>query len=121
MKLLTGLKNFLIILTLVTSTQVLAASKLDGKTFCRTVQTGGMFGQPSELQHCVQFADGKITDNADTFFGHPLESLAYELIDDTNVVIVRGETSKVEYKYKDDTIVNEVGAILILQQNLHGE
>ena len=45
---------------------------IEGKSYCRTVETGGMFGQPKgKRSHCVSFNEGIATDNANTFFGNP--------------------------------------------------
>lgn len=55
---------------------------LDGKSYCRTVQSNGMMGQPSgEREHCIEFSEGNATDNANTFFGNPPRSFKYTLKD----------------------------------------
>lgn len=52
--------------------------ELDGKSYCRTVATSGLFGQPQgERLHCIWFSGGSATDNANTFFGNPPESAPY--------------------------------------------
>ncbi len=63
------------------STVALANSGvLDGRAYCRTVASGGMFGQPKgERKHCVSFAKGIATDNANTFFGNHPESAPYQV------------------------------------------
>ena len=55
------------------------AGPLDGKTFCRQVQTGGMFGQPAGARkNCISFDKGFATDNANSFFGNPPSVEAYQ-------------------------------------------
>lgn len=65
---------------LMASSSVFASNKIDGKAFCRTVVSDGMFGQPQgERQHCIRFANGIAIDEADTFFGNPPEHAPYTL------------------------------------------
>src|SRR5665647_1728208 len=65
---------------------------LDGKTFCRSVKSGGMMGQPAGVRsHCVAFEDGKASDNANTFFGNPPSHYAYSV---KGVKIMNTETKK---------------------------
>jgi hypothetical protein len=59
---------------------------LDGKEFCRVVETGGLFGQPKGLrEHCVSFYEGKMSDNANTFFGNPPTRVDYSIVAKTKV------------------------------------
>ena len=104
--------------------------------FCRTVNTGGMFGQPKgESQHCVLLrADGRMTDNANTFFGNPPKTEAYTIaeikvdiiIDDevigattTYWVKTTKQNGKAYYAYQitnqGTKLENSVGAVLTLQ------
>lgn len=116
MKLLIGFKHVVFFFGLFISAHALAASELDGKTFCRMVPTGGLFGQPSgERQHCVAFENGFMTDNANTFFGNPPETIVYDLVNEINVVVKRGDTPTVEYQYKNEILVNKIGAVLTLK------
>lgn len=88
---------------------------LDGKTFCRTVNMGGMFGQPSgDSEHCVSFKDGRMTDNANTFFGNPPETLAYRLSGKQIEVQFQNKWEE-RYRQQNDQIVNESGAVLKLK------
>lgn len=53
---------------------------LDGSKYCRQVRTDGTFGQPAGIRrHCLSFESGRVTDNANTFFGNPPEETPYTL------------------------------------------
>lgn len=93
------------------------AGELDGKEFCRTVQTGGMFGQPvGEREHCVSFNNNVMNDNADTFFGNPPESINYVLVAG-KILVVRSGKLQFDYKVNEDLdqIENKAGAKLELK------
>ena len=74
------MKKAILAAVMLLSASAFADSVLDGKSYCRTVETGGVFGQPAgKRQHCVSFANGVATDNANTFFGNPPERAAYQV------------------------------------------
>lgn len=77
---------------------------LDGKKFCRTIATGGVFGRPRGVgQHCVSFENGEMTDNANTFFGNPPERIQYALV---GGVIIDAQTSQpTDYVVSNDEIL----------------
>lgn len=113
------MKKLILTMAMLLSTSAYAYSgALDGKSYCRTVTSDGMFGQPAgERQHCVVFADGIATDNANTFFGNPPESAAYQVIGNE---VVFGSS---EYTISDDglslvTVKGSAveGTVLTLQQ-----
>jgi hypothetical protein len=61
--------------------QQLSSAVLDGKAFCRSVVSNGAFGQPKGARkHCLSFANGVATDNSNTFFGNPPETVPYRII-----------------------------------------
>ena len=76
----------------------------DGYSYCRKV---------GEREHCLTFEDGQMSDNANTFFGNPPETKAYQLID-TDILDAAGG---IVYTYSpnDDTIANDAGAIFFRQ------
>jgi hypothetical protein len=85
-----------------------------GKTFCRTIPGDGLFGQPKvDREHCVSFTDTTMTDNANTFFGNPPETLAYKIEDD-GIYSQRQGQWQFEYRVSGTTIVNSEGAVLKL-------
>ncbi len=69
----------LVVAALIASAPAFAREgELDGNSYCRTVISDGMFGQPKgERQHCVSFKEGVATDSANTFFGNPPERAPY--------------------------------------------
>lgn len=77
---------------LLVSVSALAESGvLDGKSYCRTIISEGMFGRPKgKSLHCVSFQAGVASDNANTFFGNPPERSGYKV----NGRIVTFGTSK---------------------------
>jgi hypothetical protein len=95
-------------LTLAFTVQASAAS-----TYCRTVAGGGL-GQPrgSVREHCVTLGDeGKLIDNANTFFGNPPEILPFEM--NGNVVMVyRSGQWSYAYTLVGTTLLNGAGAVL---------
>src|SRR5690348_2976509 len=67
------MKTFIVATVLLVSQFVFAAhGPLDGKTYCRTVN--------SERKHCLSFSKGYVRDSANTFFGNPPESAAYSVL-----------------------------------------
>lgn len=64
-----------------TSSLTANPTNLADKSFCRSVQTDGSFGQPVGVrQHCLTFINGvQVTDNANTFFGNPPQTGTYLL------------------------------------------
>ena len=86
---------------------------LDGNTYCRTVDTGGMFGQPrGEREHCVSFKAGMMRDGANTFFGRPPSRDKYRV-----VVQTQGKDGSWsdEYTVGVDSLENSAGAVLNLK------
>lgn len=80
---------------------------LDGTQFCRTIISEGYFGQPAgEMQHCVSFAEGKMTDNANTFFGNPPETVKYRISDNSDVEILEKGKWTAQYAIEEKTLVN---------------
>ena len=90
---------------------------LDGFTYCRDVE-GGLGTPPNtKSQHCVSFADGQMTDNANTFFGNPSETIRIKKV---NEVIINADTNEATaYRrdhqngkwviiYNDTSVMNEV-------------
>lgn len=95
--------------------QEIQQASLDGKSFCREVSTGGMFGQPVGVRnHCVSFDNGTATDNANTFFGNPPEHFEYIV---QGVQIVNATTGEAtSYDVAGDTLViRKTGAVLTLK------
>lgn len=100
------------VLTLASVSAFAISGSLDGSRYCRSVQTGGMFGQPvGKRNHCVSFKGGRATDNANTFFGNPPETFTYEVFGSK---IVNVDTNKPSgYKVKGSLLViSETGAVL---------
>jgi hypothetical protein len=111
------MKHLLLAVSLFLSANVFAsaAGKLDGNTYCRTVQSGGFFGQPKgERSHCVAFKGGFMTDNANTFFGNPPETLPYK-VRGTAVVVYSKHIWQQAYKLVGETLENSAGAVLTIQ------
>jgi len=109
-------KTTLILALVLSIPLVAAAGELDGKEFCRTIVSDGMFGQPAgERTHCVRFNDNVMTDDANTFFGNPPESINYVLVSG-KILVVRDGNLQADYKInkKMTQIENEVGAKLNL-------
>ncbi len=78
------MKFLLVTITVLSFTQVTYAGEgqLDGMKFCRSISTGGMFGQPRGIRlHCLSFNNGKASDNASTFFGNAPEIFSYSVQD----------------------------------------
>ena len=100
------------ILTLVSLSAFAIDGQLDGQKYCRSVSTGGMFGQPEGVRnHCVSFKQGQATDNANTFFGNPPETFTYDLV---NSKIFNVDLNKLtQYEVSGGALlVRETGAIL---------
>ncbi|HEY8269591.1 MAG TPA: hypothetical protein VIG33_01780 [Pseudobdellovibrionaceae bacterium] len=93
------------------------AGELDGMTFCRKVETGGMFGQPKGTrEHCVSFKEDVMTDNANTFFGNPPECFSYTI--ENSKIINSDKNSDTGYEIQGEAIVvPETGAVLTLKLN----
>ncbi|MCX6124995.1 MAG: hypothetical protein NTV34_09650 [Proteobacteria bacterium] len=125
------MKNFLLAIALVSvtacgvsdvqsSTSATPSSSLAKKSFCRNVETGGMFGQPKGVrEHCIQFIDDvKVTDNANTFFGNPPQTGVYFLDGHTLVTqfVTRGQEEKNLYSLSPDgrTLKSIEGIVLTL-------
>jgi hypothetical protein len=73
-------KMIFAIVMLLTTSAFANVGVLDGKSYCRTVVSGGVFGQPvGKRQHCVSFSNGIAVDDANTFFGNPPEQAAYQV------------------------------------------
>lgn len=90
--------------TLLFSSHAFAGDVLDGKTYCRTFQSDGSFGQPKgESKHCLSFADGSVTDGANTHFGNPPESFEYNV--KGNVVTFEDSKYKISSDHKTLTTV----------------
>ena len=109
-------KLFILSILVLTAVQA-QAGILDGKTFCRTVKTDGFFGQPrGSRQHCVSFAKDMMTDNANTFFGNPPETLDYSYV---NSEVRVSHNGKVQVAYLVDKSLTKLrsssGAVLDLQ------
>lgn len=76
---------------LISASAIAGNGILDGKSYCRTIVSDGMFGQSkSERLNCVSFEAGVASDDANTFFGNPPEHSAYKV----NGRIVSFGTSK---------------------------
>lgn len=83
----------------VTATEI----NLEGKEFCRTVQTDGSFGQPIGLrEHCVSFSNGKINDNGYTLFGYPATTLPYRIVDDSKIYTTEDGTETLSFDILDN-------------------
>lgn len=74
------MKKVLVLAGLLASQMSFAdAGSLEGKSYCRTLSTGGL-GQPAgEGKHCIKFSKGTAMDNANTFFGNPPEFSPYSV------------------------------------------
>ena len=93
------------------------AGEVDGKNFCRTVVSDGLFNQPAGTrEHCVSFKRDVMTDNANTFFGRLPESINYVLVGGKLLVVRKGKLQS-EYNVNEnlDQLQNKAGAILDLQ------
>lgn len=65
---------------------------LDGKKFSRTLTDTGWFGQPKgDRDQVLEFEDGYLKDNANTFFGSPPTRLEY-FLDGNNIMVVNEYT-----------------------------
>ena len=107
---ITNMKIFVSVLSVIlfsvcsfaSSTQ---SGQLDGAQYCRTIKIkAGFFGGPArEGRHCVDFSQGKMHDNADTFFGNPPTNSPYKLLD-TGAIYTKNKSGKWEkssYVYLD--------------------
>lgn len=91
----------------------LIANAASAKTYCRSVQTGGLFGQPVGVrQHCVSINQNSLTDNASTFFGNPPETLPYQIVDGKILVLRQGQWEQAYQIIDADTLSNGAGAVL---------
>ncbi len=91
---------------------------VDEKMFCRTIVRDGSFGQPKgEAQHCVRFSNGKMADNANTFFGNPPTLEDFKVVGN-KIITTSGakEIARIAFTIVDRKLVNEVGAVLTEQK-----
>ncbi len=108
------MKKIMMLLTLMLISSTAIAGELDGKTFCRTVDGGGIFGQRKKTsEHCVSFEQDTMHDSANTFFGSPPETVKYVLVAG-KVLIVQNNMLSSPYSINEtgDLLSNNVGAIL---------
>ncbi len=88
---------------------------LNGKSFCRTVETGGYFGQPKgKSEHCVKFENNIMTDNANTFFGNPPSHIQYQVINDK--IIDMTTNQETGYALQGNHIVRTASGTILLQK-----
>lgn len=60
------------------STTFAASGSLEDKSFCRTVDSGGFFGQLKGARlNCLPFSSGNAADDSNTFLGNPAKSAEY--------------------------------------------
>lgn len=104
------MKSLICFLFLINSNVTFAADNLlDGRTYCRSIISEGMFGQPKgERLHCIQFLQGLATDNANTFFGSPPQQMSYEV----NQQIVTLGTSKYEISEDGSELMSISGSTI---------
>ena len=80
--------------------------QLDQKTFCRTVISDGMFGQPKgERSHCVGFQEGQMIDNSNTFFGNPPESHPYRIKAEIIEILQGKKWKKSDYSIDGEDLI----------------
>lgn len=94
-----------------------SADLLENRKFCRQIRT-----EAGVSSHCVEFKDGKMTDNADTLSsGNPPETFNYtlKLAEDSEnklprgkVIITKGDTETEVYRLRGSMLANENGAVL---------
>jgi hypothetical protein len=116
------MKSVFAFMTVLVLSSAVLAGPLDGKAFCRSVETGGIFGQPKGVRsHCVQFQMGRANDNANTFFGNPPEVFEYSLKGKVINRINRGSNDQAvvvpsgyEIKSKTEIVIAETQAVLTL-------
>ena len=86
---------------------------LDGKEYCRSGKSEAYPGGPIvEKNHCVSFVSGKMTDNANSFFGNPPESLNYRLRQN-KIEVKRDGKWFTEYLLTGTTIESEDGLVVL--------
>jgi hypothetical protein len=112
------MKGLIIALTVFSFAQVVSAAsgELDGMKFCRSVETGGMFGQPKGTRlHCLSFEEGVATDNGSTFFGNPPRRYSYKVNNDK--IIDTDAKKATGYVITEDGNISDVDGtrILVLQ------
>ncbi len=106
MKFVFGVFTTLFLISLSASAHNQKPDTLNGKKFCRIINSrDGLFGRPCGVtgEHCVSFLQGKMHDNADTFFGNPPTNSPYKLID-TGAIYATNKNGKWEksgYVYLD--------------------
>jgi hypothetical protein len=103
------------LVTMLSMSTIASAGELDGLKFCRSVQTGGMLGQPEETRlHCVSFNNDVATDNENTFFGNPPESYHYTV---NGASIINADTGKpTSYMIqRNDIVITETKDVLSRQ------
>jgi hypothetical protein len=105
------------VLSLLLISSTVLAGDLDGKTFCRSVQSDGMFGQPKGTrEHCVSFKNNIMVDNANTFFGNAPDSENYALVD-RKILVIKGGSLLSPYSIDENStqLFNESGAVLSIR------
>jgi len=107
------MKNLVIGVLVLASVSAFGISgSLDGSKYCRSVQAGGIFGQPvGTRSHCVSFQGGRATDNANTFFGNPPKTFTYDVIGSEIMNVDTNKSSGYEVK-EDSIVIAETGAVL---------
>ncbi len=111
------MKKLAAIFCVISFSAIVFAGELDGKNFCRSVETSGPFGEPPvKRDHCVSFKDDVMTDNDNTFFGSPPSRLNYVLVG-SKILVVEGGKLMSTYSYDEagDRIANGLGAILTVK------
>jgi hypothetical protein len=89
---------------------------LDDQSFCRTIISDGLFGQPrGERKVCITFEHGKIFDGSDSLGGMPSQAVSY-IRNNNNILVERDGSWEVEYKIDGDTITSALGAVLIREK-----
>lgn len=101
------MKTCLVFIALSISQFAVANNLLDNRSYCRTVMSAGHFGQPKgERLHCLVFARGMVTDDANTFFGNPPETWPYQVHGDS----VTFDSSEYTLSYNGTVLITAKGA-----------
>lgn len=85
---------------------------LEGHKYCRIVEA--LPKNPAlDFKHCVGFFEGRLHDNADSFFGNPPSSWPY-IVNGAQILIVRSDSTEAvpAYKCVGGHLENDAGAIL---------
>lgn len=92
-----------------------SADLLDNRKFCRQIK--------SAHSHCVEFKNGKMTDNAETLYGKPAEVVSYAYGSTENydndpeprgvVAVEKDGRDYIAYRVRGSMLIHSSGMVLI--------